>query len=121
MDAPQEVVGELLRRRHLERGDRAALRVERGHHVAQRPVLAGRVDPLEDDEDLVLALGPEPVLEVGQPVEARVQLRRGRLLRVAEGLGRVDLREIDAGAGSDAERVAQRVAPDDRAIGCRMT
>jgi hypothetical protein len=69
VDTPQEVVGQLLGRRLLEAGDRRALWVESGHHAPDRAVLARRVDALQDDQHLVLVLGPQPVLQVGQPLE----------------------------------------------------
>ena len=62
-------MGELLGRRRLEAGDRAALRVEGGHHAADGAVLAGGVDALQDHQHLVLVLGPEPILQVGQAFE----------------------------------------------------
>ena len=69
MDPPQVVVGELLGARHLERGHRAALRVERLHDLVDRAVLAGGIDALEHDEHGALGLRPEPVLELGQSLE----------------------------------------------------
>src|SRR5690606_41131256 len=43
VDAPEEVVVELLGRRLLEREDLTARRVDAGHHRADRSVLARRV------------------------------------------------------------------------------
>ena len=108
MDAPEVVVGELLGRRDLERGDGAALRIERTHDVAERSVFARGVESLEDDEHLVLALGPETVLEIGQPGQAELELVGRGLLRVPVGRRRIHFRELDAGAGANAERIAQR-------------
>ena len=116
VDAPEVVVGELLGRRDLERGDGTALRVERAHHVAERAVLAGGVDSLEDDEDLMLALGPEPVLEIRQPGEAGLELLGRGVLRPPVGRRRIDLRQVDARARTDAEGGAQ-VGGGRRAIG----
>ena len=107
VDPPQEVVGQLLGRGHLERRHRAALRVERGHDVAHRAVLARGVDPLEDDEHLPPALRPEPVLEMRSAVQPRGELVAAAVLGVAVGRRRVDLREVDALAGTDAEGIAE--------------
>ena len=87
--------------------DRAALRVERRHDLLDRPVLARRVDALEHDEDRPFRLGPEPVLEVGQAVQLAVQLRGGSGLVVAVVGRGIELREPDAGTGSDEQRVPQ--------------
>ncbi len=104
---PQVVVGQLVAARDLEAGDRAPLRVEGLHHLVDRPVLAGGIDALEDHEHRVLRLGPEPVLQLAEPHE----LLRGRLGRrglvAPVGSGGVELLEVDAGAGSDAQRVSQ--------------
>ena len=117
VDAPQVVVGELDRRRHLERRHGAAHRVERAHHVLDRAVLAGRVDPLEDDQDRVLLLGPEPVLEVGQAVEALLELAAGRRLVAAVGRAGVDVGEADLRAGLDPEELAEGRGSGLRLIG----
>jgi hypothetical protein len=105
--APEEVVSRLDRCGHLERRDHATHRVERAHHVLDRAVLARRIDPLEDDENPLTSLGPDPILETRQSGEARIELlRRGRL-RVAVDRRRIDRGEIDARAGVDAESVAK--------------
>ena len=64
--APEKVVVELLGRRDLEAVDRDALRVDAAHHVADRPVLAGRVERLEDDEDAPGVLSGQPRLVLRQ-------------------------------------------------------
>src|SRR5262249_36766070 len=50
---------------------------------------------------------PEPLLEAHQPLEAVCQLLVRRVLRVAVGVGRIDLREADLGAGLDPECLEQ--------------
>ncbi len=107
MHAPQIVVRELLRTGHLERRDRAALRVEGGHHLLDRAVLAGGIDALEDDEDRTFRLGPEPVLEVGQAVELARGGGLGTGLVPAEGLAEIALGETDSRPGVDAELAAE--------------
>ena len=58
------VVGAFLLRRHLERRDRAAGRVEGAHHVLDRAALARGVDALQDDEQRALLLGEQALLQV---------------------------------------------------------
>ena len=48
--APQEVVLQFLGARVLEAEDLAALRIDAGHDVPDRAVLAGRVHRLEDQQ-----------------------------------------------------------------------
>src|SRR4051812_2652436 len=50
VNAPEVIVRELGRRRDFERGDPAALWVNAGEDVLDRPVLAGGVDALEDEQ-----------------------------------------------------------------------
>ena len=63
---PEEVVVQLLGRRLLEAEDLAALRIDAGHDVLDRAVLAGRVHRLEDDQDGVSVVGVEQVLGLGE-------------------------------------------------------
>ena len=51
VDAPEVVVRELGRGRRLERGDRAALRVDALEDAPDDAVLAGGVEPLEHEQD----------------------------------------------------------------------
>ena len=84
MDAPEVVVGELLGAGHLEARDRAALRVEGLHHLLDRAVLAGARRCPGGRPGPPLRLGPQPVLQVAQPIELlRGPVAAGRLL-VAE-------------------------------------
>ena len=50
VDAPQEIVGELLFRRLLESGDAAALGIHAFDDVPADAVLAGGVDALQHDQ-----------------------------------------------------------------------
>ena len=87
-DEGRKAVTELLRRWDLERRDRAALRVERLHHLGDRPVLAGRVDALEDDQDRTLRFRPEPILEGPQSLHlAHGRRDRGRLVAAVRRAG----------------------------------
>ena len=100
-------MGELLGRGDLEARDRAALRVERGHDLADRAVLAGGVDALEDDEHRPPPLGPQPLLELGQAVEQPVGDDLCPFLVEAECRTRIDVAEVDAPARRDAQSRAQ--------------
>ncbi len=84
-----------------------------------RAVLARRVDPLQDDQDRMLGLGPQPVLEPGQPGQAVGQLLLGVRLRVAVRLGRVDPVELDLRPGLDPEEVAQALFGHGHFLGLR--
>jgi hypothetical protein len=77
MDPPEVVMGELITRRRLERVDATALGIHAREHVADRAVLARRVESLKDEQERPACLGPQAVLEqaevgdeVGQSVEA---------------------------------------------------
>ncbi len=96
VDTPQEVVTELLRGRDLERGDRAALRVECLHDLGDRAVLACGIDALEDDKDRVFRLRPHPVLEAPQALHLVERPRHRRLLVVAECRTGIHAFEVDA-------------------------
>src|SRR5664279_321751 len=64
LDAPEEVVSELLARRSLERVDRDTLRVDLANDVTQRATLARGVHALQNKQQPAgatrLALGEEP-------------------------------------------------------------
>ena len=107
VDAPQVVVGELLGRRDLERGDRAALRVERLHHLVDRAVLAGGIDPLEHDEHRALRLRPQAILEVAQALHCCCVSSSAEALSWPVGRARIEPSEADARTGLDPEGVAQ--------------
>jgi hypothetical protein len=76
VDAPEKVVCLFELRRHLERGDRGPERVEAAKDVRDSSVLAGRVDPLQYDEQRAASLSPETTLELVKAVPKW----RGRLL-----------------------------------------
>ena len=107
MDAPQVVVGELLRGRHLERRDRRPLRVEGAGDDPDRAVLAGRVDALEDDEDGVLGFRLDPRLEVGQAREHRGQVGLRLRLLAAERRAAVEVGQVDLRAGLDPQELPE--------------
>ena len=93
--APQEVVVELLGRGNLEAVHVDALRIDAAHHVADRPVLARRVQRLKHDQHtprvlrsqprLILSQQPHPILEQRDPL---LLLLHTRLERRIEILGR---------------------------------
>ena len=90
------LMSQLFGRGHLEARHRAALWVERGHDLADRAVLAGRVDPLQDHEHGTLLLRPEPFLELGEAVEQPVDGVLAALLVEPVGGTGVDLRQVEA-------------------------
>jgi hypothetical protein len=79
--APQEVVGELLGRRRLERADHHALRVQAVHDVADHAVLARCVQSLDDDDQAVGLLRGQPVLALGEQLHALRERSLRRALR----------------------------------------
>ena len=102
-------MGQFYGRWLLERGDRRALGVEGSGDDTDRAVLAGGVDPLEDDQDGVLGLGVDAVLEVRQPGEVGRENLVGLLLLATEGFPAVELRQVHLLARLDARELAQAV------------
>ena len=95
---------ELDRCRRLERRDAAALRVDAREDVADRPVLAGGVEPLEDEEDAPLSLGVEALLQRRELLEQRGELLLRLVLpRQAERVARITPLQARGGAGIDDE------------------
>ncbi len=88
-------MGQLGRRRHPEAGHPQPGRVDAGEHAADHAVLAAGVHRLEHDEQGPLALGEQPLLQLGDGGELERQLGLGLLLgptrtsrRVGGGRGR---------------------------------
>ena len=82
--------------------------MEAGHDVLDRAVLAGRVHPLEDDEDPSPALRPEALLELGEAADVGGDLGRRAVLVVAEGRAGVERADVHLRAGANDEAVAER-------------
>ena len=106
VDAPEEVVRELGRRRRLERLDVAALRIQTGEHAPDRAVLARRVEALQHEQHRAGALGVEAPLQHAQPIGEPGQLLLGLALFDAEPVVGRPAREIRLGSGLDPARVA---------------
>ncbi len=70
---PEVVVVELLGARRLEGAHVAALRIDPGHDVLDRAVLARRVHALEDQQERPPVLGVERLLHVAQQLGASRQ------------------------------------------------
>jgi hypothetical protein len=83
VDAPEEVVRQLQRRRRLERRHLAALRVAPAEHELDRPVLAPGVHRLEHHQQRVLRLGVQQFLQLRQPLQVLLR-RRGRVFLALE-------------------------------------
>jgi hypothetical protein len=64
--SPEEIMGQLNRRRLLEADDRGALRIERGEHVVHGAVLATGVHRLQHNQHRVLPLCVQESLLVGE-------------------------------------------------------
>ncbi len=64
---------EFVRRRLLERGDLAALRIDAVEHALDGAVLAGGVHALEDQQQRPAVLGVEFLLEIVQPLAVGIQ------------------------------------------------
>ena len=102
--APQKVVLELLDARLLEAEDLTAFRIDSGHDVTDRAVLAGPVHPLKDQQQCI---------PVGRVVEALERAQLGdvvsqelpiALLRRGDGVdARRPLVEVDLVSGRDPE------------------
>src|SRR5262249_43502024 len=84
--APEVVVTELSGRRHLEAVHRDTLRVDAAHHIPDRPVLAARVQRLEDHQYPVLLLRGKPLLVFGEQLDPVPQQLLAVLLAQEPGL-----------------------------------
>ena len=78
--APQVVVVELLRRRNLEAAHGDTLWVHAAHHVADRPVLARRVERLQHDQHAPRVLGGQAGLILGEQAHPLFEQRDALLL-----------------------------------------
>jgi len=67
MDPPQIIVTQLHRGRRLEAGELESHRIEPAEHVAHQTILAGRVAPLEHDQQGTLPFGEERRLQLEEP------------------------------------------------------
>ena len=106
---PQKLVIELFRARRLERMHFAALRVDPGHHVLDRAVLAAGIHRLEDREHRPAVIGVEHFLQVGEALDVIGEHRLRLLLADVEPrrVRRVVIGEPEALGPLDAERLDQ--------------
>jgi hypothetical protein len=105
LDAPQEVVLELLGCRLLERRDAQPLRIDQAGRVPDGAALARGVHALEDEQDRAWVVsGPvrvQPFLEIGQLVaDVRHRLLGVVLVAVESGRGA----RVDVGEHGDASQ-----------------
>src|SRR4029450_7048675 len=103
--AAQEVLVELERRGDLEALYPHALRVEAAHHVADRPVLACRIERLKHNHDAVRVLSSEPRLVIHKELDPLVQQGDPVLLPLDPSFERgiEVLRQIHPRARADSE------------------
>ena len=85
--APEKIVVEFLRARRLERMHLAALRIDAGHHVLDDAVLAGRIHRLEHDQHRPAVLRVEPLLQIGEALDVRLEHLLGLVLVDIEACG----------------------------------
>ena len=71
-------------------------RIDPGEDRANRPVLAGGVDRLQDDQHAALLLGEQHGLQLAQPLEDLDEFGLGCLLLPPEGLVRLPTGQRDA-------------------------
>ena len=100
VDPPQVVVGALLLARHAERGDVEAGRVDARQHRADDAVLAAGVDRLEHDEQGPLALGEQPLLQLGDDLQLGGQLGLAPTPCPSRTSRRAVVGEVEAAAGA---------------------
>ena len=101
-------MAQLLAGRRLEALDPNPARVHRRHEVADRPVLPGRVEALQDDDDAVRVLGCEPPLVLAEQVEPLLAQGGPALLVEAARRARIEVAvQPDPPPGGDAERLDQ--------------
>ena len=119
---PQVVVVALELRGDLERGHLDPLRVHAAHHVADRPVLPGRIHCLEDDEQAPRVLRRKAHLELGQPLDALPRSSSIRLLlpdRAPCSADRSPSAAVRPRAGLHLQRLDQLVDPGEALVGHR--
>ena len=106
VDAPQEVVIQLLLGGHLETGHVAALGVHAVKDVLDGPVLARGVHALEDNEYRVFPLGPQDLLQLQEALGVALQHLFCRVLVVLSGVVRVIGGQPDGLARRDDVRLS---------------
>lgn len=102
VNPPQKVMRQLDRRRLLEVRHLHALRIDAADHMPDRAVLARRIEPLQHNEHGALIFGVELVLQLVQPRDVPLGLRRGAVVvLVFSGVGRIEARQLELGIGLD--------------------
>ena len=89
--------------RHLERRDGHALRIQPAHDVPDGAVLAAGVDALQDHQQSPLGVRVEEVLQHGKPFQVLGQPAGRAGLVDAMSIFRIDLRQLELGAGNYEE------------------
>ena len=104
VNPPQEIVGQFLGGRLLERRHSTALGVHRTQDVVDRPVLARRVHPLQADQEGAPSIGVEQLLQFAQLLLVLLNLLGRFLVALVVVLEpRIDVLELDFAAGRHSE------------------
>ena len=109
--APQVGVIEFFRRGRFETEDLRALRVHARHDVLDDAILARRVHRLQNDEQGIVVLGVQPVLLLGQLLDAVGQQFSGLLLfdQIARVAGIIVFLQADLFAGRYQQHIVQLI------------
>ena len=106
MNPPQEIVGQFLGSRLLERRHSTALGVHRAQEMVNRPVLAPRVHPLQADQEGAPSIRVEQLLQLAQLFPVLLNLLGRFLVALVVVLEpRIDVLELDFAAGRHSEPI----------------
>ena len=106
VNPPQEIVGQFLGGRLLERRHSTALGIHRTQDVVDRPVLAPRVHPLQADQEGAPSIGVEQLLQFAQLFPVLLNLLGRVLVALVVVLEpRIDVLELDFAARRHSEPI----------------
>ena len=108
MDPPQKIVVALFRRWLLETHNIDPLRVHCAHDMPTRPVLARSINPLQDNEQRVPAVGVKFSLQIGDAAQIVLELGLDVVFGVIRAMKiRVDIGELDLAARVDLQPLGE--------------
>src|SRR5664280_3564313 len=100
MNAPQEIVIEVLGGRLLESGDGRSLRIHRAHHMVHRAIFSGCVERLQHDQQGVLLLGVQKELQLAEFIEVLLSVLRCLFFgSMWSGVSGVEVTKFDLASG----------------------